>query len=129
MPKTFSCLKTIKYISSLFIAQESKFEMKYIQKLKMNFCHLGIFNRDCDPKAKKITIATRCGLLIIFITYFLSPACYLIFEAQTPSEHSESLFFALSGLLIVFWYLVFLIQSKKFAEFFDELNSKIQTSK
>ena len=103
--------------------------MKYFEKLNVRLHRLGIFQGNPDPKSKWIVIATRSGLLIIYISYFLAPTWYFVFEAQTPREHSESLIFVFASLLVLSWYSAFIFQHEKYADLLDELNSIIENSK
>ena len=103
-------------------------EMKYFEKLKVQLRQLGILHWDSSAKAKRITIAIRCGLLAIYMSNFLAPAWYFLFEAKTSGDHSESAIIALSTLLLVAWYLAILFQNEKYATICDELNSIIEES-
>ena len=103
--------------------------MKYFEKLDAKLTRLDILHCDPDPKSKRIAIATRCGFLLIYITYFLTPACYFLFEAQTVREHSESLSFVLFTSLILGWYSGFLFQRENYEATIDELNTMIEKSK
>lgn len=97
----------------------------YFQYLKVHLCRLGTFLNGSNPKENAIVISKRCSLLVILVLYFISPAWYFAFVAQTPREHSESLFVVLSILVVLSWYSALIIQSEKYAELFDELNSLI----
>lgn len=103
--------------------------MDCFEKLNVQLHRLGVFQWNSDPKSKWITIATRCGLFIIYLSYFLAPAWSFLFAAQSTRKHNESLIFALGGLLTLSWYSAFLFQSKKYAAPINELNSIIEKSK
>lgn len=102
-------------------------EMKYFEQLKLQLHWLGILQWQPDNKAKRIAIITT--LLVLYISYVLTTVCYLAFQAQTPTEYSESLVIVLSTFLIILWYLTLLFQSKKYATFLDQLNLIIEKSK
>lgn len=103
--------------------------MKFYEKLNVQIRRLGIFYWDTDPKKKKIAIATRRGLIVIYTSFFSSSAYFLIYVAQMPREYSESLFIVLPSLLIVSWYAAMLFQSREYATLIDEINTIIEKSK
>ena len=103
--------------------------MKYFEEVNAKLHWLGIFHCNPDPKSKRIVIAKRSGLFITYISLFPTSAWYLVFEAQTPRENSESLLFALIASLILAWYSAFLFQHEKYAALIDELISMIEKSK
>lgn len=103
--------------------------MKYFEKLKIRLCQLGIFYWDYDPKSKKIAIATRCGFFVIFISFILTTAYYLLFEAQTPGEYSKSLLFLIGSVAIVLWYFGLIFQNERYTAIFDEVETIIEKSK
>lgn len=102
--------------------------MKLFKKFKAHLCWLGVFQSEVRHRAKIITLAFRCHR-VIFISYIFSTTWYFAFEAQTPNEHSESLFIVLTSMLLFAWYSVLLFQSEKYAIIFDELNLVIGKSK
>lgn len=100
-------------------------------KTKMNFqyleVHLGL---KIEPNQKANTsITKRCSFFIITISYFITPAWYFAFVAQTPKEYSESFFFALCGFTVLSWYSALFIQNEQYAKVFDELNALIAKRK
>lgn len=104
--------------------------MDCFDSLKSRLRRLGIlYDFDANLKSKLIVIAKQCGLFIIDASYFFTPAWYFVFEARTPKEHSESLIFILSALLILSWYSALLFHRDQYASFIDELNSLIEKSK
>lgn len=104
-------------------------EMKYFEEVSAKLHWLGIFHCNPDPKSKWIVVAKRCGLFITYTSLFPTSAWYLVFEAQTPRENSESLLFVLIASLILVWYSAFLFQHEKYAALIDELISMIEKSK
>lgn len=102
--------------------------MKYFHELTVQLRHLGIFYWDSSAKAKKIAIISRCGFLVTYVSYSLTQTYYVVFEAQTPREHSESSFCVLCVLVALSWYLVLLFQSDKYLALLDEVESVIQKS-
>lgn len=103
--------------------------MKYFEKLKVRLCQLGIFYWNYDSKSKKIVIATRCGFFIIFISFVLTTAYYLLFETQTHGEYSKTLLFLIGSVLIVLWYFGLIFQNERYTAIFDEVETIIETSK
>lgn len=103
--------------------------MKYFNELRVQLRALGVFNRGSGLKARIITIATRCSMLTMYVSCFISSTCYLLFEAQTLRQHSEIAFDALAVLFSLTWYLAVCCQSEKYMAIFDQLDSIIQKSK
>ena len=103
--------------------------MEHFGELKYRLRRLGIFQVKFDRKTKIRIIITRCGLYIIYTSFFLAPAWYLIFEARTQTEQAESKTFVLGSMAMLLWYSVFLFQSEKYAALLGELNTIIAKSK
>lgn len=102
--------------------------MKYFEELKVQLRQLGILHWDSSPKSRNIAIASRCGLIAIYVSNILAPAWYLLFEAKSPRENAECTIFALGSLFLFSWYLAILFQSEKYEKLFDELNAIIDAS-
>ena len=102
--------------------------MKSFEELMDQLRHMGIVEWDSSPKARKITFGIRCCLIVTYTSLFLASVWFFLFEAQTPRDHSKSLFCTLSIFLIIPWYLTFLFTYEKRATNFDELNSIMEKS-
>lgn len=97
-------------------------------KLNVRLCRLGISYWDSSTKSKLIAFATRCGLIVVYLSYFLAPAWYFLFEAGTPIEHSKCVPFSLAALLILSWNLTLIFNNEKYTALINEYNSIIEKS-
>lgn len=103
--------------------------MKHFEKLKVHLCQLGIFYWDSSPKAKRVAMATRYALFFTSILSFtFAPSWYVVFEAQTSSDTTISIFFIFTSIFLHSWYLALIFQSEKYAATFEELDSIIKKS-
>lgn len=108
------CKLPIEYSLLTFKTHKSPTKIKYFKELKILLRRMGIFYWDSGPRAKMIAITTRSGLLVTYISYFLTPAWCLLFEAQRVGERSAGLFCIFGALLMISWYSVFLLKSTKY---------------
>lgn len=107
----------------------SQIEMEFFATLKGRLSQLGIFNWDSDIKAKRIALAKRCGITIICISFPLSSAWYVLFEAEEPRQHSEGVVAFLGSSMTLWWNCALILQRDKYVAILDELNTIINKSK
>lgn len=100
--------------------------MKSFELLKKYLYFFGISR--CDSNDKTLQFILNCSHTVILIVYLLVNGVYFVFEAQTFAEYSESSFYLLCAILVLWWYIVYLLQRENYVQILDNLDGIIAKS-
>lgn len=67
----------------------------------------------------------KCVFFVNYLLHFLQTLWFLLFEAVTFSEFSESFYYLNGSVLMISWYAIYSFRKEDFVEIFDNLNKII----
>lgn len=103
--------------------------MEKVEQLKKYLRIFGIMMHNPNGCKYIVDIAINCLILTFLLLNFLASSWFLAFDAQTFNEFSESIFYFLSLISIIAFYIIYIWQSHKYAKFFADLDAIIENSK
>lgn len=90
-------------------------KMIIFQRLKFYLNMMCIVPRNSLYPSNSLVVFAHHSVIFFLATfYFVPPACFFMFEAETSNEYSESSFFTFVSLFVLLMYAVLAIQKKQF---------------
>lgn len=102
--------------------------METFELLKKNLRFLGCTREGANLYEKLFGIAVNCALSGVYLSYFLTTFWFFAFDAKTFMERAENLYYVLSSLSMLVWYVIIVWQKSEYKSLFDELDKMIETS-